>query len=510
MVRDSQTWLATNRADLPVRSATAALSAIGQVDDVGADRLARVVPHGWTWLQCRPTLCALARAPGGRAVAVSALGITPCGGQAGAVNSVAYASDWATLASGGSDGSIPIRDVSTGQMRHQLTGHTGAVNSLAYAPRGTTLASGGSDGTIRIWDTRTGQQRRQLTGHTGPVSSVAPGQGDGGSKWGKLDITVISALALFGLLLIKVYGVAGYNLETAGALVTAQSVSVIAGTLALYSYLAAALLAVISIYVVVLACKDTKLRKWTWIAVALAILGILLTPGKYLIDSLILLAGVLAASWLLPAIVYNLFRKNAGVRWTLRNFRVETFHRTAAFFGALLVMLFFLSTISQPWVPAEVVKLKDQVAANLTADHPYNTRTQYPVVFIMGNNTGDVALLLNSDRDVVYVKQSDIQSQRICNLNNEPEGDTTILQRILGQQYTPHVISCWRCTDQSLERNKRNPPFPIWLLDWQWKPLYSGNVTNKGHHSCTSKARSQNVPFSLPGNTPVKGARARG
>ncbi len=427
-------------------------------------------------------------------------------GHQGPVNSVAYARRGNTVASGGSDGTVRIWDIGTRQQRHQFTVDNRPMNSVAYAPWGTTVASGGSDGTVRIWDARIGQ-RHQFTSDASSADSVASRQNDGGSNWGKLDITIVSALVLFGLLLIKVYGVAGYSLETAASLVTAQSVSVIAGTLALYSYLAMALLAVVSIYVIVIGFKDIELRKCAWVAVPLAVLGILLTPGKYLIDSLVLLAGVLVVSWLLPAIVYNGPRKDAEVRWTLNHFNVGTFHRVAVFFSTLIVLLFFLSTISQPWVPAEIVKLRDQAAANLTVKDPYGTRTQYPVVFVVGNENGNIALLLDSDRDVIYVDPHDIVSQRICNLNNEPEGDATILERILHEPYTPHVISCWRCTDQYIERNMRNPPFPIWLLDWQWKPLYSDHVTKKTHHDCTSNATSGKIPVSMPSRTMSGGVR---
>jgi len=41
------------------------------------------------------------------------------------------------------------------------------VQSLAFAPDGKTLASGGLDDTIRLWEVRTGQERRVIGGQRG-------------------------------------------------------------------------------------------------------------------------------------------------------------------------------------------------------------------------------------------------------------------------------------------------------------------------------------------------------
>jgi hypothetical protein len=310
---------------------------------------------------------------------------------------------------------------------------------------------------------------------------------EGGTQRSKLDITVISTLILFGLLLIKVYGVAAFSLETTGALAATQPVSVIVGTIALYSYLFVALIAVASIYVMFTCWKvDKSLRKWFWTATLPALLGILLTPYKYLIDSMVLLFMVLLISWASSARVRRQNSKLAA--WVTVKSPIRTFHRTAMFLGALLVMLFFIGTLNQPWLPAETVKLRTPVTADLTATHPGWTTT-YPVVFILGSDNGRVGLLFDSDRDIIYTNQGNIQSQRICNLNNEPAGGIpTVLQLILHQPFQAHVISCWRCTDQYIERNKLNPPLLIGWLEWQWAPVDYGRKSTATHKNCTSSA----------------------
>jgi hypothetical protein len=321
------------------------------------------------------------------------------------------------------------------------------------------------------------------------------GPGAGKGKPGKLDITIISTLILFGLLLIKVYGVSGFSLETAGALAATQPASVVIGTLALYSYLFMALIADASIYLIFAALAlNSDLGKWPWVAAPLALFGILLSPFRYLVDSLVLLLFVLLISWGVAALVGRIKGKNwkKGDWRRPRRLPADTFHRTAACLGAVIVMLFFLGTISQPWLPAQAIKLRTQIAANLTrsAHPPTSSRTRYPVVFVLGGDNGRVELLFDSDRDIVYTKENNILSQRICNLNDELEGSLPLLGIILHERYSPHVISCWRCTDQNFERNKMGPPlFISWLeWHWHWKPVHYPHKDPATHKFCTETA----------------------
>jgi WD40 repeat protein len=88
---------------------------------------------------------------------------------------VAFSPDGQLLAVAGTDNTITLWDVATGEPFGQpLVGHAFEVNSLAFSPDGQMLASGSADRTVMLWDVATGQPLGlPLTGHIGQVNSVA-------------------------------------------------------------------------------------------------------------------------------------------------------------------------------------------------------------------------------------------------------------------------------------------------------------------------------------------------
>ena len=69
----------------------------------------------------------------------------------GVVRCVAYSPDNEVLASGGTDDTIRLWEVSTGDSLGILEGHSGDVNSIAFSQDGIWIASGSDDGTVRLW-----------------------------------------------------------------------------------------------------------------------------------------------------------------------------------------------------------------------------------------------------------------------------------------------------------------------------------------------------------------------
>ena len=89
------------------------------------------------------------------------------------VTAIAAAPDGAWLVTGDENGLAQIRDASSGEVRHSLTGHTEWVGTVAVAGTGEWLATGSEDDTARIWTAADGTIRHILRGHTAPVVDVA-------------------------------------------------------------------------------------------------------------------------------------------------------------------------------------------------------------------------------------------------------------------------------------------------------------------------------------------------
>ena len=94
---------------------------------------------------------------------------------AGPVASMAFAPDGRILATGVSDGTVVLRDVTDpARTRQSWKGHASAVASMAFAPDGLTLATASGDRNVILWD-RTGLTwtPRPPLRHDSAVSSVA-------------------------------------------------------------------------------------------------------------------------------------------------------------------------------------------------------------------------------------------------------------------------------------------------------------------------------------------------
>ena len=83
-----------------------------------------------------------------------------------------YSPDGNRIATGSADSTIIIWDASTGTICQLLRGHHGIVSSISFSSDGAYLASGGSDGRIIVWDVHAGNELHSWNAGQGRITSV--------------------------------------------------------------------------------------------------------------------------------------------------------------------------------------------------------------------------------------------------------------------------------------------------------------------------------------------------
>ncbi|MBI3407512.1 MAG: WD40 repeat domain-containing protein [Planctomycetes bacterium] len=88
------------------------------------------------------------------------------------VINVVFSSDGKHVLSSG-DNVIHMWDIVTGKEHRRFEGHSGPVPAMALSPDGRRLLTGGDDKTIRLWDVNSGKELHKFTGHNDTVQCVA-------------------------------------------------------------------------------------------------------------------------------------------------------------------------------------------------------------------------------------------------------------------------------------------------------------------------------------------------
>lgn len=267
-----------------------------------------------------------------------------------------------------------------------------------------------------------------------------------------ISVSLISTVLLFSVLLIKIYGVAHYNVNIVVALASSSPTAVLLGTIGLYSYIFAAVIAVAACCLFAASFTNSRLAPFRLLLFIGVLFLAILTPWPYLVDATILIGVLTFLQWIgakLPVI-----GQNSG------------FHFIKACITSVIatIMLFTLITLDRPWLPAEIVTLRHKIVTNQV--EPIKSKSQQPVAFVLGEETGRVELLIDDDRNIVYVPTGEVVKREICNLNNNPMGSVPLFESLTGHHFKPHVKSCWRLTDQPTEHMNMNAPLPIRLLEW--------------------------------------------
>ena len=91
----------------------------------------------------------------------------------GWINVLAFSPNGKILASGSTDRTVQLWNTATGESLATFTGHIDGITALAFSPDGSTLASASADGMIRFWQTETGAPLAdRITGHTQLVKAA--------------------------------------------------------------------------------------------------------------------------------------------------------------------------------------------------------------------------------------------------------------------------------------------------------------------------------------------------
>jgi WD40 repeat protein len=100
---------------------------------------------------------------------------TPIEGHTNNVTALAVTRDGKFLATGSSDKTIRLWDLSGASPRlaRVFQGHTEEVSTLAFSPDGQTLASGSNDQSIRLWRVSLSDEHQNYAGHTAYVWTAA-------------------------------------------------------------------------------------------------------------------------------------------------------------------------------------------------------------------------------------------------------------------------------------------------------------------------------------------------
>ena len=119
------------------------------------------------------------------------------------------------------------------------------------------------------------------------------------------DMATVGSLLLSVILIVKVYGVAGFSLTTATGLIYAQPLSVLIGSISLYAYAFMAFVAILLLWLLILGLqnRNSTCRRYAPLIFVLMLLAILLSPGRYLVDAIACIVLFLIA--LVPYLLLN-------------------------------------------------------------------------------------------------------------------------------------------------------------------------------------------------------------
>ena len=71
------------------------------------------------------------------------------------------------------DGTLKLRDLTTGEVVCTIAAHISAASAVAITPDGRHALSASNNGTVKLWDLTSGQALRTFAGHDDRVTGLA-------------------------------------------------------------------------------------------------------------------------------------------------------------------------------------------------------------------------------------------------------------------------------------------------------------------------------------------------
>jgi hypothetical protein len=249
--------------------------------------------------------------------------------------------------------------------------------------------------------------------------------------WFSLEIASIGAALLALFTLTKAYAAAKFSLTTASALLTTAPFNVLLGSLTSYSYTVFPLLSLLTLSWAIWLFRR---QGWTILSFAvatLAVLAFLLSPASSFLLPMLILAAVVGLHWL--ARWAEKQDKVAG-RLHARGVvsRISKIDRTIAVGTAFIIIcaVAFLTSVTNLWLPAEVVTFEDGNARRAIVGHVLSVEGEWTTV------------VRATDRGLTRIPSQQVKTRELCHLSGvQPGGQRPILYAIEQKPYiSPNTI----------------------------------------------------------------------
>ena len=243
------------------------------------------------------------------------------------------------------------------------------------------------------------------------------------------------AVLLTGFALVKAYAVAHFSLTTGAALLTSAPVSVLLGALMSYAYW---IFPLVSLAGLLRGLRTWKGEGWSGQTAALigvALFSALLSPVRQLLVITLAFALFLVV-FRLPAIVDDRRRSDGLPPRTWPRPWVRLGRTSLSNVHTFLVVAVFwvvLASLTQPWVPVEVVGVRNGQGDQFIVGNVLSADGEWTTLMRAGN------------RGLSRVRSGDVVTRRLCHLSGaQPPGRAPLLSVLQGQPYRSPNTSCAR------------------------------------------------------------------